>query len=179
MLKKSKIVVACVATLALSGAVLAGCSSAPAASSASSQASSASAQASSSAATETLEIKEVTMQKCTPADTQDAIGNDNVIILDVRKAADYEAGHIPGAVNADMDAAKDGDNETGVANMKAAMQKATGTDNGGDKDIILVCYSGNRYAQAATNILAALGANMDNVLTMEGGMKAWTGDIEK
>ena len=54
-----------------------------------------------------------------------------------------------------MDAAKEGDNATGIDNMKAAMQEATGTDNGGDKKIVLVCYSGNRYAQAATNILGS------------------------
>ena len=84
-----------------------------------------------------------------------------------------------GAISADMDAAKDGDNASGIANMKAAMQDATATDNGGDKKIVLVCYSGNRYAQAATNILGALGANMDNVTTLEGGMKAWTGATEQ
>ena len=101
---------------------------------------------------------------------QDNIANSEYLVLDVRKAADFEAGHIPGAVNADMDAAKDGDNESGIANMKAAL----GDPAKVDQKIVLVCYSGKRYAQAGTNVLAALGANMDNVYTLEGGMKAWT-----
>ena len=43
---------------------------------------------------------------------------------------------------------------------------------------MLICYSGKTYAQAGTNVLSAIGANMDNVFTLEGGMKAWTGATE-
>lgn len=43
---------------------------------------------------------------------------------------------------------------------------------------MLICYSGKTYAQAGTNVLSVIGANMDNVLTLEGGMKAWTGATE-
>ena len=39
-------------------------------------------------------------------------------------------------------------------------------------------YSGKSYAQAGTNVLSVIGANMDNVFTLEGGMKAWTGATE-
>ncbi len=173
MLNIKKIVV-CAATLALAGGILAGCGSNEAASSASSSAAGSAAEQQA-----TPEVKEIEMKKISPADVEAQLGNDEYLIVDVRKAADYEAGHIPGAISADMDAAKDGDNASGIANMKAAMQDATATDNGGDKKIVLVCYSGNRYAQAATNILGALGANMDNVTTLEGGMKAWTGATEQ
>lgn len=116
-----------------------------------------------------VEVKEVEMSYMSTADLKDNIANSEYLVLDVRKAADFEAGHIPGAVNADMDAAKDGDNESGIANMKAAL----GDPAKVDQKVVLVCYSGKRYAQAGTNVLAALGANMDNVYTLEGGMKAW------
>ncbi len=170
-------------------------------------ASSASSSASSSAAEQQAapEVKEIEMKKISPADVEAQLGNDEYLIVDVRKAADFEAGHIPGAISADMDAAKEGDLANGIDTMKASMQEATGTDNGADKKLVLVCYSGNRYAQVATNILdngadkklvlvcysgnryaqvatnilGSLGANMDNVTTLEGGMKAWTGETEK
>lgn len=119
--------------------------------------------------TAAVEVKDVEMSYISTADLKDNIANSEYLVLDVRKAADFEAGHIPGAVNADMDAAKDGDNESGIANMKATL----GDPAKVDQKIVLVCYSGKRYAQAGTNVLAALGANMDNVYTLEGGMKAW------
>ena len=116
-----------------------------------------------------VEVKEVEMSYISADDMKANVANPDYLVLDVRKAEDYAAGHIPGAINADMDAAKDGDNDSGIANMKAAL----GDPAKVDQKVVLVCYSGNRYAQAATNSLAALGANMDNVFTLEGGMKAW------
>lgn len=128
----------------------------------------------------TYPAADVEMKYASVDEAKGYVGNDAYLFVDCRKAADFEAGHIDGAVSADMDPivhkddkAAAEDPETAMANMKTAMQKATKTDNGGDKKIILVCYSGKRYAQAATNCLSALGANMDNVTTLEGGMKAW------
>ena len=167
-----KQIFACALTLALAGGILAGCSSDGGSSS-----SSASSSASSTAA-ETVEVTEVEMSYISPSDVEAQLDNDDYLILDVRKAEDYKAGHIPGAVNADMDLAKDGDYDSGIENMTAALQEATGTDNGDGKDIVLVCYSGKRYAQAATNVLNYLGADMDKVVTLEGGMQAWTGETE-
>jgi len=39
---------------------------------------------------------------------------------------------------------------------------------------ILVCYSGKRYAQAATNALSAIGYDMSKVYTLEGGFTNWS-----
>jgi len=66
-----------------------------------------------------------------------------------------------------MDAAKEGDFNAGVATMQVATR-------GLDKNIVVICYSGKRYAQATTNVLSALGYDMSKVYTLEGGMKAWT-----
>ena len=51
------------------------------------------------------------------------------------------------------------------------MQVAT---RGMDDTLILICYSGKRYAQATTNVLAALGYDMSKVYTLEGGFTAWS-----
>ena len=82
------------------------------------------------------------------------------------------------AIAADMDACKGGDFQNGVDTMKAALKDATGSESGADKKLVLICYSGKTYAQAGTNVLSVIGANMDNVFTLEGGMKAWTGATE-
>ena len=42
--------------------------------------------------------------------------SENYIILDVRKAEDYDTSHIVGSYSADQDAAKNGDDEDGIAN---------------------------------------------------------------
>ena len=43
-----------------------------------------------------------------------------------------------------------------------------------DDTLVLVCYSGKKYAQASTNALSAIGYDMDKVVTLEGGFTAWT-----
>lgn len=100
------------------------------------------------------------------------------MFIDLRKADDYKAGHIKGSIAADMDACKGGDFQNCVDTMKEALKDATGSENGADKKLVLICYSGKSYAQAGTNVLSAIGANMDNVFTLEGGMKAWAGATE-
>ena len=110
---------------------------------------------------------DVQMQYITPADALEVIESEEYVFFDVRKAEDYAAGHIPGALGYDMDAAKEGNFQAGVTTMTPALR-------GLDKQIILVCYSGKRYAQAATNVLSALGYDMSKVYTLEGGFTAWS-----
>ena len=55
------------------------------------------------------------------------------MFIDLRKADDYKAGHIKGAIAADMDACKGGDFQNGVNTMKAALKDATGSESGGGK----------------------------------------------
>lgn len=104
---------------------------------------------------------------------------DNYVILDVRKAADYAEGHIAGAVSADMDGfvGKSITEAQSKANVKAVVDKY-----GKNKKYAVICYSGNRYAQAASAELRSLGVSNDNIFTLggdkarkssDGGMKAW------
>ena len=124
---------------------------------------------------ETAEVNEaivapasdVQMQYMTPAEAYEVLGNEEYVFFDVRQKADHETSHIPGALGYDMDAAKNGDFNAGVATMQVALR-------GLDKKIILVCYSGKRYAQATTNVLSALGYDMTKVFTLEGGFTAWS-----
>lgn len=68
-----------------------------------------------------------------------------------------------------MDAAKEGDFQAGVEAMKETAEQS-------DDILILVCYSGKRYAQATTNVLSALGYDLSKVYTLEGGFKAWSAE---
>ena len=110
---------------------------------------------------------DVEMQYITPAEAYELLGNEEYVFFDIRQKADHETSHIPGALGYDMDAAKNGDFNAGVATMQVALR-------GLDKKIILICYSGKRYAQAATNVLSALGYDMTKVYTLEGGFGAWS-----
>lgn len=152
----------------LSITALAGCSS--------NQPSSSDSTETSDGNAEQIELETVEMKQMPASDLEANLDNDEYLVVDVRKAADYEAGHIPGAISADLDAAVNGDNAAGVASMTAALLEATGSETAEGKTVVLVCYSGNKYAQAGTNILNYLGADMENVFTLEGGMKGWTGE---
>ena len=82
------------------------------------------------------------------------------IILDVRRADEFAAGHIPGAIN--------------VANETIAdAQPAELPDK--DQVIYVYCRSGNRSKQASAK-LAAMGYT--NIIEF-GGIIDWTGQIEK
>lgn len=104
---------------------------------------------------------------------------DNYVILDARKAADFATGHIEDAVSADMDGfvSKSITAAQSKANVKAVVEKY-----GKNKKYAVICYSGNRYAQAASAELRSLGVSNDNIFTLggdkarksdNGGMKAW------
>lgn len=102
-------------------------------------------------------------------------GDKTKVILDLRKPADAKAAHIEGSAFAPVNKAVDNNNYAdALANIAGALSDATGNEVGEGKDVILVCYQGKKYAQVATDILNALGADMDHVYTMEGGFKAWS-----
>ena len=110
---------------------------------------------------------DVAMQYITADEAKDLVNSNEYVFFDIRKAADSSANSIPGAQAWDMDKAKEGDAEAG----KATMTEAT---KGLDKKLILVCYSGKRYAQATTNALSAIGYDMSKVYTLEGGFTNWS-----
>ena len=84
------------------------------------------------------------------------IADTNVVILDVRKADEYAAGHISGAVLIDQF------KSDFVEQAKEKLPK--------DKTIAVYCRSGRRSANAAA-LLADEGYRMVN---LKGGILAWT-----
>ena len=99
-----------------------------------------------------------------------ALADDNSVVLDARKAADYEDAHIAGAVSADMDGyvGKSITEAASDANVKAVVDKY-----GASKKYVLICYSGNRYAKAARRVLMNNGVKSSNITILTGGMNAW------
>lgn len=96
------------------------------------------------------------------------------VLLDVRKAEDFEAGHTDNFSSADLDKAKEGDAADGKANLEKAIDEQTGGEGIGDREVLLMCYSGKSYAQAGTDLLInELGVNPDQIKTVEGGMEAY------
>lgn len=99
-----------------------------------------------------------------------ALADDNSVVLDARKAADYEDAHIAGAVSADMDGYVDKSitEAASDANVKAVVDKY-----GASKKYVLICYSGNRYAKAARRVLMNNGVKSSNITILTDGMGAW------
>lgn len=101
------------------------------------------------------------------------------VLLDLRKAADYEAGHIVTAISADVDSAvSNADNDTATANLQAALEAATGDTLGGDSNLVLICYSGKKYAETATGLLKDMGVAATQIYTLEGGHNGWAEDAD-
>lgn len=93
------------------------------------------------------------------------------IVLDVRKKADYDAEHIKGSISADVDSiVSNSDNAPAKENMTKVLSELDVKD----KKFVLLCYSGKRYAQAATQLLLDAGIDAANIYTLEGGYKGWT-----
>lgn len=99
--------------------------------------------------------------------------DDGYVFLDARKAANYETGHIAGAVSADVDGIVSNNNNptAAAANVKAVVDKY-----GKDKTYVVICYSGNRYAKVATGLLMNNEVKNEKIQTLQGGMTAWSAD---
>lgn len=97
--------------------------------------------------------------------------NSDYVVFDVRKKADYDTEHIKGSVSADVDSiVSNQDNAPAKENIEKALAE---TDVEGKK-FVLLCYSGKRYAEAATGLLKEAGIDAANIYTLEGGYKGWT-----
>ncbi len=86
------------------------------------------------------------------------VSNKNLIVIDVREAAEYANNHIPKTTNIPL-----GDLESHI------------NDFNKDDDIFLICRTGNRSGMAASK-LTELGFN--HVYNVVPGMSEWTGNTE-
>ncbi|MGB9428820.1 MAG: rhodanese-like domain-containing protein [Gammaproteobacteria bacterium] len=96
------------------------------------------------------------IREVTPQDVSRELGE--VLIVDVREAEEYAAGHIPGAVNIPR----------GVLEFKIDQFPALHDRN---REIVLQCQGGGRSA-LATVALQELG--FKNVSNLAGGFGAWS-----
>ncbi|MEI2663318.1 sulfurtransferase TusA family protein [Rossellomorea sp. LJF3] len=86
------------------------------------------------------------------------LSDENVIVLDVREKAEYAFNHIPGAVSIPL-----GELETRMNELNR------------DKEVYVVCRTGNRSDMAAQQLGEKGFANVFNVVP---GMSDWSGDLE-
>ena len=126
----------------------------------------------------TIQVTEmnIPMQMISADDVMSAIeaGDDSMVIIDLRNDSDVAEATIDGSVAASMQSAVEAGNYAeAVNNLASALKDAAGSETGADKKLVLVCYSGKKYAQAATDALNAMGADMTNVFTLEGGANGW------
>ena len=84
---------------------------------------------------------------------QNKLGNEEITLLDVREASEYEGGHIEGAVNAPLSSLD--------ANQLSYPK---------DEPIYVICRSGNRSARAASQLQ---DAGYTEIYDVSGGMMAW------
>ncbi|AKK05601.1 Rhodanese-related sulfurtransferase [Corynebacterium mustelae] len=96
----------------------------------------------------------------TDPDFSAAIDN-GATIIDVRSPAEYDSGHIPGAVNFDVD-----DPEFGNKILELDQSK----------EYAVYCRSGNRSSGA---IAVMELAGFSNIAHLDEGLDAWNGELEK
>jgi rhodanese-related sulfurtransferase len=84
-----------------------------------------------------------------------ASADSQLLVLDVRSAAEFDEGHIPGAVNIPFDAIGDRIVELGPS---------------GQRDIVVYCRSGRRSAIALTTLKEA---GFSRLFHLDGDMLRW------
>lgn len=84
---------------------------------------------------------------------QNKLENEEITLLDVREVSEYEGGHIEGAVNAPL---------SSLDTNQLSYPK--------DEPIYVICRSGNRSAQAASQLQ---DAGYTEIYDVSGGMMAW------
>ncbi|WP_455330949.1 rhodanese-like domain-containing protein [Exiguobacterium profundum] len=84
---------------------------------------------------------------------QNKLENEEITLLDVRESSEYEGGHIEGAVNAPLSSLD--------ANQLPYPK---------DDPIYVICRSGNRSAQAASQLQ---DAGYTEIYDVSGGMLVW------
>ncbi len=83
----------------------------------------------------------------------------NRVVVDVREIGEYQGGHFPGAINVPLSSLSNQLNKIPI-----------------DKDVALICRSGNRSMQAAKVLKRSGYSKIWNVAR---GMSGWSGQTEK
>lgn len=90
-----------------------------------------------------------------PAELTALVNRDNALVVDLRPAADFEKGHIPGAKNVQM-------SQFDPENKQLAAARSL--------PIVLVCKAGQTASSAAGRLHKA---GFERVYVLDGGIGAW------
>ena len=108
------------------------------------------------------------------------IGNPHVVVLDIRPAGEYLAGHIPGAVSADYRATGwTASSPSGAAGALPPVDRIAAVIGGlgvGDADTAIIV--GDDFAGTARVYWTFKVLGHAQVALLDGGLKAWTGAVE-
>jgi rhodanese-related sulfurtransferase len=99
------------------------------------------------------------MEEVTPEEVSRRL--EELQVVDIRPAAEYERGHIPGAEN-----------------LPAGEFAARVDERDWGDEVVLVCHVGESSVRAARLLESFEGAGDTAVASMAGGYRAWDGDLE-
>lgn len=102
-----------------------------------------------------------TIKECSVTDVNDCLGADTLFI-DIREPAEYQRGHIPGAVHLPRGLLE--------FDLHSLVDRCGKDVNAAEQSIVLYCGTGGRSALAA---LTAEALGYRNVKSMAGGIVAW------
>ena len=102
-----------------------------------------------------------TIKECSVRDAKNCVNTD-VLLIDIREAAEFARGHIPGAIHISR----------GLLEFEVlpAIQKRGNSDDPAECEIVLYCGTGGRSTLAARS-LDEMG--FTNVKSLDGGIVAW------
>ena len=119
---------------------------------------------------ETGEEDEMTYRQMTMDEAlKEMEGQDDYILLDVRRQDEYAGGHIPGAVLLPNESIP-----AGAASDEAAAAAVGEVLPDSDQTIYVYCRSGNRSKQASAKLVALGYTNITEI----GGINSYTGELE-
>ena len=96
--------------------------------------------------------------RVTLAEAEEMYGQDDTVVIDVRRPAEYESGHVAGAKLIPVDDVLSRIDEIPT-----------------DKKVLLICAQGVRSGLAA-EMAVAMGVNAENMYNIEDGTPAWIGN---
>lgn len=98
------------------------------------------------------------------AEAVEAVGNEDIQILDVRDDDTYAQGHLEGSLQCNLKDVESTDAQTALYEMAAS-------DMDPEKPVYLLCYSGNNCAKTGISVLKDAGFDVSELYIIENGAK--------